>query len=121
MKKKLLWVYAAILACSMSLTSCEGFIDAVIGSVDQPAVEEEPTVEEWLAQIPGVSDVTVKKTTVTKEKPNQQTYYYFFFDQQVDHTDATKGTHSDYINNEYYCPKATYQQICYAIYKYIKI
>ena len=32
MKKKLLWVYAAILACSMSLASCEGFIDAVIGS-----------------------------------------------------------------------------------------
>jgi Predicted hydrolase of the alpha/beta-hydrolase fold len=32
-----------------------------------------------------------------------------------------KGTHSDYINNEYYCPKETYQQICYAIYKYIKI
>ena len=106
MKKKLLWVYAAILACSMSLASCEGFIDAVIGSVDQPVVEEEPTVEEWLAQIPGVSDVTVKKTTVTKENPNQQTYYYFFFDQQVDHTDATKGTFKQRVVLKYQGKKA---------------
>ena len=106
MKKKLLWVYAAILACSMSLTSCEGFIDAVIGSVDQPVVEVEPTVEEWLAQIPGVSDVTVKKTTVTKENPNQQTYYYFFFDQQVDHTDATKGTFKQRVVLKYQGKKA---------------
>ena len=32
-----------------------------------------------------------------------------------------KGVHSDFIDLDSYCPKETYQQICYAIYKYIKI
>ena len=31
-----------------------------------------------------------------------------------------KGSHNDFINNEYYCPKETYQQIMAAIRKYIK-
>lgn len=94
MKKNLSWMYAAILVCSMALTSCEGFVNAVLGVEDNPVettVQKEPTIEEWLAQIPGVSDVEIRKTTVTELTPTQQTYYYFFFDQLVDHTDASKG------------------------------
>ena len=93
MRELKLWMWIAILTSGLALTSCTS------DSNDNPVIPEEPqesselTVEQWLAKIPGVSDVTVKKTTPTKENlMMQQTYYYFYFEQKIDHTNAAKGT-----------------------------
>lgn len=83
-----MWI--AILTSGLVLTSCVDDDNPVNTNVPQGS--SELTVEQWLAKIPGVSDVTVKNTTATKENPKQLTYYYFNFKQKVDHTDAAKGT-----------------------------
>lgn len=91
MKTMRLWMWIAILSSGLVLTSCFYDDDNPVNP-EVPQESSELTVEQWLAKIPGVSDVTVQKTTVTEANPTQTTYYYFNFEQQVDHTDATKGT-----------------------------
>ncbi len=91
MKTMRLWMWIAILSSGLVLTSCFYDDDNPVNP-EVPQESSELTVEQWLAKIPGVSDVTVQKTTATEANPTQKTYYYFYFEQQVDHTDATKGT-----------------------------
>ena len=92
MKALKLWMWIAILTSGLVLTSCFNDDENPVNP-EVPQESSELTVEQWLAKIPGVSDVTVQETTPTKENlMMQQTYYYFYFEQKVDHTDATKGT-----------------------------
>ena len=55
-----------LLAVSMGMSSCSGFVDAVIGSTDQPS--STPTQPSTTPTTPQTATLTIDQTTMTLEK-----------------------------------------------------
>ena len=98
MKKKNLWMLAAILTCGLMLASCAKEDAAAVAPVpsemqqntnefetDVPAISGDAKVIAALKQIPGVTDIKCF------EHESEDTMYYFNFEQDIDHRNPALG------------------------------